>query len=59
VWIGARTALNWRGLTKQWEAPVREDEVITDLVQQQVPEGQAEILIARALGCGRWRAAAP
>jgi hypothetical protein len=48
-----------RGLTKQWEAPVREDEVITDLVQQQVPEVPAEILIARALVYGRSNGPSP
>ena len=48
-----------RGLIKQREEPLREDEVITDLVQQQVPLGQAEIPIARAPVYGRWRADAP
>jgi hypothetical protein len=38
---------------------VQEDEVTTDLVQQRVPAGQAENLIARAPLYGRWRLAAP
>jgi len=40
-------------------ARAREDEVLTDLVQQQVPKGQAETLIGRAPVYGRWREAAP